>query len=110
MPAEDHEPITAPRLADLFRDNAAGLAGAARGVLGPGVDAQELLQDAFLKAWEAIRRGAYPRDPVAWVFVVTMNLARDRRRSARAVAPLADRGVDRVRDAGRDCSCRQSGA
>ncbi len=82
MPTEDHEPITAPHLADLFRDNAAGLAGAVRAVLGPGIDAQELLQDAFLKAWEAIRRGTQPKDPVAWVFVITMNLARDRRRSS----------------------------
>ncbi len=79
MPTEDHEPITALRLADMFRDNAAGLAGAVRGVLGPGADAQELLQDAYLKAWGAIRHGATPRDPVAWVFVVTLNLARDRR-------------------------------
>ena len=89
MPTEDPEPITAPRLADLFREHRAGLAGAVRAMLGPGVDVQELLQDAFLKAWEAIRRDTFPRDPVAWVFVLTMNLARDRRRSSqrRGVAP-----------------------
>jgi len=41
---------------------------------------QEVLQEAFLRAWRAVAEGASPRDPAAWVFVLTLNLARDLRR------------------------------
>jgi RNA polymerase sigma factor (sigma-70 family) len=66
-------------LADLFLEHGDGLAGAVRGVLG-SADAQEILQEAFLKALGALRGGFTPRHPVAWIFVITMNLARDQRR------------------------------
>ncbi len=69
-------------LADLFRKHGDGLAGAVRGVLGAS-DAQEILQDAFLKALRALQDGFAPRHPVAWIFVITMNLARDQRRKER---------------------------
>jgi RNA polymerase sigma-70 factor (ECF subfamily) len=68
-------------LAALFREHAAGLAGAVRGILGPRADTAELLQEAFLKAWQALAAGTRPANPPAWVFVLTMNLARDRRRA-----------------------------
>ena len=67
-------------LAALFREHAAGLAGAVRGILGPRADEQEVLQEAFLKAWKARAAGTRPANPTAWVFVVTLNLARDLRR------------------------------
>lgn len=75
-------PWSADELADLFRDNAAGLAGAVRGVLGgrtAQADVQEVLHDAFLKA---LRNKPAQRAPesVAWVFVIVLNLARDVRR------------------------------
>lgn len=66
-------------LADLFRDHGEGLAGAVRGVLGTA-DVQEILQEAFLKAFRALQDGFEPRHPVAWIFVITMNLAKDQRR------------------------------
>ena len=66
-------------LADLFREHGDGLAGAVRGVLGTA-DVQEILQEAFLKAFRALRDGFAPRHPVAWIFVITMNLAKDQRR------------------------------
>jgi RNA polymerase sigma-70 factor (ECF subfamily) len=69
-------------LEQVFLAHRHGLAGAVRGVLGPRADAEELLQDAYLKALRAVRRGFAPRDPVAWVFVITINLAKDRRRRA----------------------------
>lgn len=41
---------------------------------------QEILHDALTKAWEAQSRGACPRDPVGWLFVIALNTARDHRR------------------------------
>lgn len=67
-------------LSGLFREHAARLAGAVRGILGPRADVQEVLQEAFLRAWKALAGGASPRDRSAWVFVLTLNLARDLRR------------------------------
>lgn len=69
-----------PDLEALFRQHAPGLAGAVRGILGPGADVQELVQEAFLKAWRAQAAGERPSQPVGWIFVLTLNLARDVRR------------------------------
>ncbi len=72
-----------PYLADLFRQHGDGLTGAVRGVLGQRSEVQEILQEAFLKAMRALQDGNVPRHPVAWIFVITMNLARDQRRKDR---------------------------
>lgn len=69
-----------PPLTQLFQDHRQGLAGAVRSVLGPTADVSELLQEAFLKCWQAWQRGARPDDPAAWIFVVTWNVAVDARR------------------------------
>ena len=74
-------------LAGLFRQQAEGLGGAVRGVLGGRCDVQEVLQEAFLRAWRALDGGVPPRDPVAWVYVVTLNLAKDLRRRERRRGP-----------------------
>lgn len=77
-----------PPLAELFQCHRHGLAGAVRGVLGPSADVAEVLQDAFLKCWRSWPHGAEPQDPVAWIFVVTWNVAVDaRRRGQRRPAP-----------------------
>ncbi len=80
--------LTEDDLAELFQTHRAGLAGAVRGILGGGIEPLEVLQDAFLRALRALRKDSPPDDPVAWIFVVTMNLAKDRRRA------LARRGQD----------------
>lgn len=82
----------------VFREHADGLAGAVRGILGPRAEVQEILQDAFLRAWRAWDRQATTvQDPVAWVFVLTMNLARDvRRATMRRQAPVNLEEVDPV--------------
>lgn len=69
-----------PDLQQLFQAHRHGLAGAVRSVLGPTVDAAELLQDAFLKCWRQWQQGTRPADPVAWIFVITWNTAIDARR------------------------------
>ena len=85
-------------LAELFREHSARLAGAVRGILGARADVQEILQDSFLSAWKAQAAGARPKDPVAWVFVLTLNLARDARRKALRRGPELDLSeVDAVR-------------
>lgn len=68
-------------LANLFRANGSGLAGAVRGVLGSRTEVGEVLQGAFLKAWTATSNGHTPADPTAWIFVLTLNHARDLRRT-----------------------------
>ena len=79
-----------PSLADLFQAHRQGLAGAVRGVLGSGADIAEILQDAFLRCWQNWQQGERPRDPVAWIFVVTWNVAVDcRRRQQRRPPPAA---------------------
>ncbi len=69
-------------LVALFEENASRLSGAVRGILGPRADTQEVLQEAFLSAWRALGKGSRPDDPTAWIFVLTLNLARDQRRKA----------------------------
>ena len=76
------QPTTRPteELTVVFREHADGLAGAIRGILGSRADVTEVMQEAFLRAWQSRER--IPQDPVAWVFVICMNLAKDLRRKA----------------------------
>jgi RNA polymerase sigma-70 factor (ECF subfamily) len=69
-----------PPLAELFQAHRHGLLGAVRGVLGSSHEVAEVLQDAFLKCWRSWLQGTRPNDPVAWIFVVTWNVAVDARR------------------------------
>lgn len=73
-------------LVALFQDHAAGLAGCVRSCLGSAEDPRDLLQEAFANGWRALEKGTRPVDPVAWSFVLVLNLARDeaRRRGRRA--------------------------
>lgn len=77
-------------LADLVRNHGTGLAGAVRGVLGSRADVAEVLQEVFLKGWKALEKGTQPADPVAWVFVLTLNHARDLRRKQQRRGPGID--------------------
>ncbi|MFH0945133.1 MAG: alpha-2-macroglobulin family protein [Planctomycetota bacterium] len=72
-----------PDLAALFQEHRTGLAAAVRGVLGPGAEVQEVLQEAFLRVWRARDRQVQEGNLVGFVFVVTLNLARDLRRKER---------------------------
>jgi RNA polymerase sigma-70 factor (ECF subfamily) len=76
-----------PPLAQLFQEHRQGLSGAVRGVLGGSADVAEVLQDAFLKCWQGWQRDGAPSDPVAWIFVVTWNVAVDVRRRGQRRPP-----------------------
>jgi RNA polymerase sigma-70 factor (ECF subfamily) len=79
-----------PSLEGLFQAHRQGLAGAVRSVLGSGTEVAEVLQDAFLRCWRTWQKDPRPADPVAWIFVVTWNVAVDaRRRQQRRPAPAA---------------------
>lgn len=81
----------------LFQEHRRGLSGAVRGVLGPRADVHEVLQDAFLVAWKAQRAGRGPTEPVGWIFVLTINLARGlRRKTLRRSVPLDIDEVDEL--------------
>jgi RNA polymerase sigma-70 factor (ECF subfamily) len=76
----------------LFLEHARGLSGAIRSILGRDADVadvKDVLQQAFLQALRWERRGRRADDSVAWIFVLTMNVARDtlrrERRRARAL-------------------------
>lgn len=85
-------------LESLFEEARHGLAGAVRGVLGPGGDVQDILQESFLRAWKARAEGRVGRDPKAWIFVITLNTARDalRRGRIRRASPLEESGAMNV--------------
>ena len=87
-------PPDADRLVTIFNEHRHGLAGAVRGILAGASnhEIEEVLQDAYTLALTALRRGTQPREPVAWVFVTTMNRAKDLRRRARRRPPM--RGLD----------------
>ena len=89
-----------PPLAELFQSHRQGLAGAVRGVLGSGADVAEVLQDAFLRCWRAVQRGERPHDPVAWVFVVTWNVAVDARRARQRRPPFRSLDEDGAMEIG----------
>jgi RNA polymerase sigma-70 factor (ECF subfamily) len=94
----------ADQLARLFHQHADGLTGAIRAVLGPRAELADVLQEAFARVLAGARRGAAPADPVAWIFVVTMNLAKDlRRRRARRRDPetIEDEAMDGITSDGR---------
>lgn len=69
-------------LAGLFEAHKEGLCGAIRGMLGRGAEVQEVLQEVFLRTLTAARAGKIHGDPLGFVFVVTLNHARDLRRRA----------------------------
>lgn len=55
-------------------------------ITGSSADAEELMQDAFLKLWERWDRVDAIDDPVAYLFRVALNGVRMRARRARVVA------------------------
>ena len=67
-------------LAELMDRFAPGLMRYATHFLQSADDADEVLQDTFVRAERAIRRGVRPEQMSAWLFRITVNRCRSRRK------------------------------
>jgi len=81
---------TEERLLQAFCDTGAELLHSLTLMLGSRDDAQDAVQDAFLKCWQHRQRCVEVIDLRAWIFRIGLNTARDLQRSAwrRRVRPL----------------------
>ena len=75
-------PVTTSSFDELFVDHHDRLYRALYFVTGSREDAEELMQDAFLKLWERWDSIRKIDDPVAWLFRVSLNGFRMRKRRA----------------------------
>jgi RNA polymerase sigma-70 factor, ECF subfamily len=83
----DRETSASPRtFDDLFLDQHDRLYRALYFITGSSADAEELMQEAFLKLWERWDRIHAIEDPVGYLFRVAMNGFRMRARRARVAA------------------------
>jgi RNA polymerase sigma-70 factor (ECF subfamily) len=71
---------------DLFLEHHDRLYRALYFITGSPDDAEELMQDAFLKLWERWDSIDVIEDPIAWLFRVSLNGFRMRARRARVAA------------------------
>ena len=74
---------------DFFETQRRPLFGALCLVTGNRSEAEEIMQDAFLKVWERWERVSGLEDPNAYLFRVAMNLFRNRLRRASLAARRA---------------------
>jgi len=78
--------VSPPDFTLFFAEEHRRLSKALYFVTGNRADAQELMQDAFLKLWERWARIDRIEDPTAYLFRVALNGSRMRARSARRAA------------------------
>ena len=83
---EREVPAGPPSFEELFLDVHDRLYRALYFITGSSADAEELMQDAFLKLWERWDRLDTIEDPVAYLFRVALNGVRMRARRARVAA------------------------
>lgn len=69
-----------PALAELYRRYADRLLAYARRMLGHDQEAEDVMQEVFLKIWEFRQRYRPESHFRAWAFRICLNLCRDRRR------------------------------
>ncbi|WP_025272553.1 RNA polymerase sigma factor [Haloglycomyces albus] len=65
---------------DLYEDHYSDLAGQVSAYLGDASEAQDMVQEAFLRAWQRWDRIGVYDQPLAWVRRVAWNLATNRHR------------------------------
>ena len=83
---EREAPVEPQGFEELFLDRHDRLFRALYFMTGSRDDAEELMQDAFLKLWERWNSNGAIDDPVAWLFRVSLNGFRMRTRRARVAA------------------------
>jgi RNA polymerase sigma-70 factor (ECF subfamily) len=83
-------PMTPPCLIDAWSLHETELEGYLRQRLDDARDAEDLLQDVFLKALRQGRRFCLVENARAWLFQVTRNTLTDRLRSTRKHLPLPE--------------------
>ncbi len=83
---EREAPAGPPSFEELFLDVHDRLYRALYFITGSSADAEELMQDAFLKLWERWDRLDTIEDPVAYLFRVALNGVRMRARRAQMAA------------------------
>ena len=97
MSERSPDPLTTHDLARFFRLHGDGLAGAVRGVLGARAEAAEVLQDAFLKAFQKLAQLNEPEAFPAWFLNIVrasaIDIVRRRRRWGSQEVALADEAI-----------------
>lgn len=86
-----HAPLDALRVADVHDRRGRELFGLCRRLGLDEDEANDAVQEAFLRLWAELSRGAAILDADAWVFRVTYRLAMDHHRLVRVGRSLVDR-------------------
>jgi RNA polymerase sigma-70 factor (ECF subfamily) len=74
----DDAPAVDDGYAEFYQASYGRLAAALTAYLGDAAEAEDVVQEAFLRAWQGWRRIAGYEEPVAWVRRVAWNLATNR--------------------------------
>lgn len=88
---ESHGPLAAAAVADVHDRRGRELFGLCRRLGLDDDEANDAVQEAFLRMWAESARGAVIVDPEAWAFRVTYRLAMDHHRLSRLGRSLTDR-------------------
>lgn len=84
----------AESFAGLVRRHTPALLGHARAVLGAGSEAEDLVQEAFLRAWRALPREERVRSFAAWVHAILHRACLDVLRARRDLRSLEESGEE----------------
>ncbi len=99
VPVTRARPLDASVVADVHDRRGRELFGLCRRLGLDEDEANDAVQEAFLRMWTESSRGTVILDPEGWAFRVTYRLAMDHHRLGRLAHALADRLSDvRVRD------------
>ena len=90
-PLDSQAPLDASGVADVHDRRGRELFGLCRRLGLDEDEANDAVQEAFLRLWAELSRGAAILDPDAWVFRVTYRLAMDHHRLVRVGRSLVDR-------------------
>lgn len=80
---------------EIVRRYKSAVYGVALGILGNSADAEDAVQDAFIRAYENLHRYDLQRKFSTWLFTITANLCKNKLRRERFFAPL--QGLSQLR-------------